>query len=170
MESNNEIDEEKGVRGIRLNNGDENNDGTVGSGKSGASSRRHSSRSSGHSRQLSDASQSEYYDQVSEMTPLVGGAEETPPEPLASYGVVDAQRHSLRRIPSEESIHTIQQLPGMVIRCHSINVNTGGRRDEGACIIRPSTTKVVSDWGMRGQIAFPFSHNKSFAYKTSHRH
>ena len=29
MESNNEIDEEKGVRGIRLNNGDENNDGTV---------------------------------------------------------------------------------------------------------------------------------------------
>ena len=90
-------------------------------------------------------SESEYFDHVSEMTPLlVGDSAELAPPPT-SYGVVDAQRHPLIRTPSEESINTVTALPGMVIKCHSINVNAGGRRAEGVCTIRPSTTKVVRE-------------------------
>ncbi|KAL7532116.1 hypothetical protein ACHAXR_004444, partial [Thalassiosira sp. AJA248-18] len=78
---------------------------------------------------------------ISEITPLVGNAAELAPS-STSYGVVDPRRQPLQRIPSEDSISldTVTALPGMVIRCHSINVN--GRR-EGVCTIRPSTTKVA---------------------------
>ena len=85
-------------------------------------------------------SESEYLDRLNEMTPLVGASEEIAPSPT-SYGVIDAQRHPLQRIPSEESIHSVRALPGMVIRCHAISVNTLGR-GEGTNI-RPSTAKVA---------------------------
>jgi len=92
------------------------------------------------SRQLSttstNVSESEYFDHVSEVTPLVGdNAELAPP--------IDVQQRPLSRISSEESIHTVTALPGMIIRCHSINTKASGRRDEGVCTIRPSTTKVA---------------------------
>ena len=86
-------------------------------------------------------SESEYLDRLNEMTPLVGASEEIAPSPT-SYGVIDAQRHPLQRIPSEESIHSVRALPGMVIRCHAISVNTLGR-GEGTCNIRQSTAKVA---------------------------
>ena len=157
MEINHEqdVDEEKGVPGLNgsprygAERQPSSESCSASSSDSVPSSRRHSSHSSSshNSRQFSNvsttsASDSECLDNVSEMTPLMrGNAELAPPPP--SYGVVDAQRHPLRRIPSEESVKTVQALPGMVIRCHSINGNTGGR-DVGSCTIRPSTTKVVS--------------------------
>ncbi|KAL7537539.1 hypothetical protein ACHAWF_005798 [Thalassiosira exigua] len=110
-------------------------------------SQRHSSHSSGNSRQLSNVSsssnvsESEHDDHVSELTRLVG-AEEMTPSPT-SYGHVDSHQHRLQRIPSEESINTMTALPGMVIRCHSLTYAMGGRRDHGICNIRPCTTKVA---------------------------
>ena len=108
--------------------------------------RQSSNSSSHHSRQLSiqsNVSDSEYQDYVSELTPLIGSSEEMAPSPT-SYdinGGEEQMRHNLQRIPSEESIHTVTALPGMVIRCHSINMVVGSR--DGSCAIRPSTTKVV---------------------------
>lgn len=89
-------------------------------------------------------SESEYNDHLSEMTPLVGNAEEVAPSP-PSYGVVDSHLHPLQRIPSGDSlsVNSVRALPGMIIRCHSINVQTGGR-GAGTCAIRQSSTKVVS--------------------------
>lgn len=115
-----------------------------------SSSGRQSSSNSNNSRQLSiqsDVSESEYQDYVSsEITPLVGGdsVAETVPPPT-SYNGVDQMRN-LQRIPSDtslQSINTVTALPGMVIRCHSINIAVSGIH-HGSCIIRPSTTKVVS--------------------------
>ena len=115
-----------------------------------SSSGRQSSSNSNNSRQLSiqsDVSESEYQDYVSsEITPLVGGdsVAETMPPPT-SYNGVDQMRN-LQRIPSDtslQSINTVTALPGMVIRCHSINIAVSGIH-QGSCIIRPSTTKVVS--------------------------
>mmetsp|Transcript_22628 Transcript_22628/g.40816 ORF Transcript_22628/g.40816 Transcript_22628/m.40816 type:complete len:434 (-) Transcript_22628:185-1486(-) len=77
------------------------------------------------------------------MTPLVGGNAELAPSSI-SYDAIDAQRHPLMRIPSEESLNTVFPLPGMVIRCHSINVSSVGRQHaEGICAIRTSSTKVA---------------------------
>jgi len=59
-------------------------------------------------------SESEYNDQFSEMTPLVGGNAELAPSSI-SYDAIDAQRHPLMRIPSEESLNTVFPLPGMVL-------------------------------------------------------
>mmetsp|Transcript_22295 Transcript_22295/g.54013 ORF Transcript_22295/g.54013 Transcript_22295/m.54013 type:complete len:442 (+) Transcript_22295:1-1326(+) len=81
------------------------------------------------------------------MTPLVAGnGAETVPSPTTSTH--DAHHPTLRRIPSEESVHTVTALPGMMIRCHSIqhaNSSGGGgrQRGEGVCNIRPSTTKAA---------------------------
>lgn len=158
-----EVDEECG---LPLNNGGANGGTAIRQHSSGSYSQRsrsddsnpHTTRqssnsSSHHSRQLSiqsNVSDSEYQDYVSELTPLVGVSEEMAPSPT-SYNIngVGAElsypqhqmRHNLQRIPSEESIHTVTALPGMVIRCHSINMVVGSR--DGSCAIRPSTTKVV---------------------------
>jgi hypothetical protein len=45
----------------------------------------------------------------------------------------------------DESVRTISALPGMTIKCHSINSNHAprGRRGGSTCIIRPSTTQVA---------------------------
>jgi hypothetical protein len=45
----------------------------------------------------------------------------------------------------DESVRTISALPGMTIKCHSINTNHAprGRRGGSTCIIRPSTTQVA---------------------------
>ena len=102
-----------------------------------------------------NVSDSEYLDYVSEMSPLRQHhyqhrhtTVEVTPLP-SSYGGLEgmeASRFPLRRRPSDESINTVTALPGMVIRCHSINNASASRRGrgEGNCIIRPSTTKVVS--------------------------
>jgi len=132
---------------------DDNNDEEKGILGKQSSSGRQSSSNSNHSRQLSiqsDVSESEYQDYVSsEITPLVGGdsaaAAEIVPSPT-SYNGVDQMRPNLQRIPSDaslQSINTVTALPGMVIRCHSINIAVSGIH-QGSCIIRPSTTKVVS--------------------------
>ena len=94
----------------------------------------------------SNISDSEYNDHVSEMSPLIGDSELVPP--VAYDGLLDntiqehqyphQYPHRLQRVDSEESIQTVAALPGMVIRCHSINMSGGG-----SCILRPSTTKVA---------------------------
>ena len=155
-----EVDEECG---LPLNNGGANGDTAIRHHSSDSNSQRSrsddnpqrqsSNSSSHHSRQLSiqsNVSDSEYQDYVSELTPLVGVSEEMAPSPT-SYNIngVGAElsypqhqmRHNLQRIPSEESIHTVTALPGMVIRCNSINMVVGSR--DGSCAIRPSTTNVV---------------------------
>ena len=156
-----EVDDEE--CGLPLNNGGANGGTAIRHHSSGSYSprsrsddsnpqRQSSNSSSHHSRQLSiqsNVSDSEYQDYVSELTPLVGVSEEMAPSPT-SYDVNGVggdsypqhqMRHNLQRIPSEESIHTVTALPGMVIRCHSINMVVGSR--DGSCAIRPSTTKVV---------------------------
>ena len=78
------------------------------------------------------------------MSPLIGDSELVPA--VAAYDGLDNTiqehqqhfPHRLQRIDSEESINTVAALPGMVIRCHSINMSGGG-----SCILRPSTTKVA---------------------------
>lgn len=98
-----------------------------------------------------NVSDSEYLDYVSEMSPLRQHYQhhtvEVAPLPSSYGGLegIEASKHPLRRRPSDESINTVTALPGMVIRCHSINNASASRRGrgEGNCIIRPSTTKVA---------------------------
>jgi len=94
----------------------------------------------------SNISDSEYNDHVSEMSPLIGDSELVPPvayDGLDNDNTIQEHQqhqypHRLQRVDSEESIQTVAALPGMVIRCHSINMSGGG-----SCILRPSTTKVA---------------------------
>mmetsp|Transcript_28323 Transcript_28323/g.40488 ORF Transcript_28323/g.40488 Transcript_28323/m.40488 type:complete len:483 (+) Transcript_28323:87-1535(+) len=81
----------------------------------------------------------EYLDHVSEMTPLMAltgdrAARELPPQTL---------RPIILRSLSEESILTVSELPGMVLRAHSIHVGAAGRHSEVTCSIRPSSTKAA---------------------------
>ena len=99
---------------------------------------------------ISNVSESEYLDQVSEMTPLVGdggGSLRASPsyglhqDPDPSASIVKS-RPTIKRSSSEESITTVTALPGMTIRSHAIH-QAGGLRGEGKCSIRPSPTKVA---------------------------
>ena len=107
-----------------------------------SSSRPHAYPTHGRSRSrnLSDASlnsnESEILDAVSELTPLVGNSRH-------AYEPLDDNHHA--GLSDDESINTVQELPGMKIRCHSISANSAaGRR--GICRIRSSTAKVVSKY------------------------
>ena len=80
----------------------------------------------------------EYLDHVSEMTPLIAltgdrAASKLSPQTLRPIG----------RSLSEESILTVSELPGMVLRAHSIHVGNAGRHSEVTCSIRPSSTKAA---------------------------
>jgi hypothetical protein len=148
------IDEETGLN--KPNHSSINNNNTTGDDSET------SGRITGDSRKLTNVSlnstnvsESEYLDYVSEMSPLrqhhhqSHNTVEVAPLPNTSYGGTSAfepPKYPLRRLPSDESINTVTALPGMVIRCHSINIASNRRRGEGTCIIRPSTTKVVSSW------------------------
>ena len=94
----------------------------------------------------------ESLDFVSELTPLFAGGH----HPLVvddvddehdDDGRVDGRRSTTRlprKLSDDDSIHTVTALPDMEIRCHS--VNGAIHRRPGHCVIRPSTTKVVSEW------------------------
>jgi hypothetical protein len=63
-------------------------------------------------------------------------------------GRVDCRRSTTTRslpqkLSDDDSIHTVTALPDMEIRCHSINGVI--HRRPGHCVIRPSTTRVVSE-------------------------
>jgi len=125
------IDEETGLTGQQSSNQTTNR-------QASNSSNQFSIQSSS-----SNISDSEYNDHVSEMSPLIGDSELVPP--AVAYDGLDntiqeqhQYPHRLQRVDSEESIQTVAALPGMVIRCHSINMSGGG-----SCILRPSTTKVA---------------------------
>ena len=139
-----DIDEEVGLnRPTNDNDNDTDEDAEISGHITFTSDARKLTNDSLSSTNVSD---SEYLDFVSEMTPLVGQHDvEVTPLPSSYGGAADARRYPLTRMPSDESINTVTALPDMVIRCHSINYPSRRRgTGEGTCVIRPSTTKVVS--------------------------
>ena len=112
-----------------------------------------------------DDDDGEWLDFVSELTPLFAGGHhpragrrrrdvvDVDNEHCDDDGRVDGRRSTTRlqrKLSDDDSIHTVTALPDMEIRCHSINGAI--HRRPGHCVIRPSTTKMVSEWEEAGGI------------------
>lgn len=77
----------------------------------------------------------EAFDIVPELNPLNGIN-------INNYESMIGSEHS--GYSDDESIRTIAALPGMTIKCHSINANhASGRRGGSTCAIRPISTQVA---------------------------
>ena len=88
-----------------------------------------------HRTQNASVDSMEAFDIVPELNPLNGMN-------VNNYESMMGSEHS--GYSDDESIRTISALPGMTIKCHSINANhASGRRGGSTCIIRPSTTQVA---------------------------